>query len=85
MTEKEGLLVELQQKQERERQLRIHLDAINKKVDLWEDQYNKMIAEKRSLEQHCEYLQSKYNQKKEKSAKEKEEWAGIFRELMKEV
>jgi len=50
MTEKEGLLVELQQKHERERQLRIHLDAINKKVDLWEDQYNKMIAEKRSLE-----------------------------------
>ncbi len=44
-----------------------------------------MIEERRNVEEKYNELTIKYNNKKDKQIKEKEEWASIFKGLMKEV
>ena len=44
-----------------------------------------MVEERRAVEERCQYLELRMQQKKERHQNEKEEWARIFKELMGEV
>ena len=85
LEEKQTLIAQLSQKEESEKQLRGSLEAINRKVQRWGEEYRVMVDERRDLEEKYQQVQLKYEQKREKHAREKEEWASIFKELMREV